>query len=189
MRAVLINGEVVTPENATILGFDRGFLYGDSVFETIRTYGGRPFALGEHLQRLARSAERVFITLPVGLEIFADEVQRGTSLAANPESYIRVMVTRGTGPMGLDPDLAEHPNRVIFVDVLSPPSAATYERGIEVTLARTARATDATGAAGAKSGQLPASLWRCVRRARGRPRRCGRPRGCVLEGATSKCSS
>ena len=96
MRAVLINGEVVTPETATYLGFRSRF-----PFMAIRS--SRPFAptaasvrvRRKHLQRLARSAERVFIPLPVELEIFADEVQRGTRLAANPESYIRVMVDRG----------------------------------------------------------------------------------------------
>src|SRR5882724_4961367 len=104
-RLASINGVIHAPEEAKVSVYDRGFLYGDSVFETIRTYGGKPFALAEHLARLARSAERVFIPMPVSLETFAAEVLRATSLAANPESYIRVMLTRGTGPMGLDPDL------------------------------------------------------------------------------------
>src|SRR5947207_14995248 len=110
MRVVLLNGIPTPPDAAQISVYDRGFLYGDSVFETIRTYGGKPFALADHLARLARSAERVFIPMPVSLETFAAEVEQATLLAGNPESYIRVMVTRGTGPMGLDPDLAEAPN-------------------------------------------------------------------------------
>src|SRR5262245_15363393 len=101
MRIVLLNGQPSTPESASISVYDRGFLYGDSVFETIRTYGGKPFALDEHVTRLCRSAERVFIPVPVPAATLAAEVQEGVQLAQNPESYIRLMVTRGTGPLGL----------------------------------------------------------------------------------------
>jgi branched-chain amino acid aminotransferase len=81
MRIVILNGEVTPAETAAIPVYDRGFLYGDSVFETIRTYGGKPFALGEHLARLERSAERVFIPLPVSQATIAAEVGQGLALA------------------------------------------------------------------------------------------------------------
>src|SRR5260221_14712649 len=100
MRAVIINGTPVNPETAAISVYDRGFLYGDSVFETIRTYGGKPFALADHLTRLARSAERVFIPMPASLETIAAEVEQATLPAGNPESYIPVMITRATRPIG-----------------------------------------------------------------------------------------
>jgi branched-chain amino acid aminotransferase len=180
MRAVLINGSTRTDETAVVSVYDRGFLYGDSVFETIRTYGGKPFALSEHLARLARSAERVFIPLPVALEVIASEVFEGVRIAANSESYIRVMLTRGTGPLGLDPDLAEHPSRVILVEPLSPPAPEVYEKGIEVTLARTARATDATRAAGAKVANYLTSLL-AIREARRR----GASEALIVDGAGS----
>jgi branched-chain amino acid aminotransferase len=187
MRAVLINGSPVSPETAFISVYDRGFLYGDSVFETIRTYGGKPFALDEHLARLARSAERVFIPLPVSLATLASEVEQAMQLAANPESYIRVMLTRGTGPMGLDPDLAEAPTRIVFVEPLVPPSEQSYANGIEVILFRTARATDATAAAGAKVANYLTSVL-AIREARRRGASEAfviDGHGHVLEGTTS----
>jgi branched-chain amino acid aminotransferase len=148
---VMINGKSVAPEQATISVFDRGFLYGDAVFETIRTYHGVPFALDAHMRRLSWSASRVYIPLPVGLDVIAHEVREATSLAHNPESYIRVMITRGTGEtLGLDPQLAQQPVRVIIVGPLHPPPAEAYERGVSVIAFRTQRLADATAAAGAK---------------------------------------
>src|SRR5215471_17438338 len=118
MRIALIDGIQRAPEQAVVSVYDRGFLYGDSVFETIRTYGGAPYALGEHLARLARSVERVAMVLPVPLEALAQEVHRGLSAAQNPESYVRLMISRGVGPMGLDPDLAQAPSRFVLVEPL-----------------------------------------------------------------------
>src|SRR5690606_3949734 len=149
-RQVMIDGRLVGEHAAVVSVFDRGFLYGDSVFETIRTYGGRPFELMEHLRRLEWSAERVFIRLPVRLEVLREEVEATLASAGNDESYVRVMVTRGQGPMGLDPSTAEHPLRVIIVDRLQSPPAEAYERGISVITYRTQRVGDATAAAGAK---------------------------------------
>ncbi len=187
MRAVIINGVPVDPEAAHISVYDRGFLYGDSVFETIRTYGGKPFALADHMARLARSAERVLIPLPAPLAVLADEVERGVALAQNPESYVRLMLTRGTGPLGLDPDLAEHPNRVIFVEPLVSPPPEAYEKGIDAIIVHTARAADATPAAGAKVANYLTSLL-AIREARLRGASEAfivDGRGHVLEGTTS----
>jgi branched-chain amino acid aminotransferase len=187
MRIVILNGKVTPPEAATISVYDRGFLYGDSVFETIRTYGGRPFALAEHLARLERSAERVFIPLPVPIDTLAAEVREGLSLAGNAESSARIMLTRGTGPLGLDPDLAEKPSRVILVEPYVPPSAETYEKGIEAIVVHAARAADATPAAGAKVANYLTSLL-AIREARKRGAAEAfivDARGSVLEGTTS----
>jgi branched-chain amino acid aminotransferase len=96
--------------------------------------------------------------MPVSLDTIAAEVEHATVLAANPESYIRVMLTRGTGPMGLDPDLAEAPNRIVFVEPLVAPPPEAYANGIEVILVRTARTTDDTPAAGAKVANYLTSL-------------------------------
>ncbi len=158
MRIVWLNGVAMTPETAVISVYDRGFLYGDAVFETIRTYHGVPFALDRHLSRLARSADRVAMELPVSTEALTDEVLAAIRQAGNAESYARVMVTRGEGPLGLDPDLAVRPNRVIFIEPLVLPPKAAYENGIGVVLARTARTTDQTAAAGAKVANYLMSL-------------------------------
>lgn len=149
---VCIDGALVAPERARISVFDRGFLYGDSVFETVRTYFGKPFALAEHLARLERSASLVYIPLPVSLQMLEQEMLATVAAASNEESYIRITVTRGQGELGLDPALAEQPTRVIIVGPLSAPPAAAYEHGVSVVTFRTQRPSDNTIAEGAKIG-------------------------------------
>lgn len=149
--AVLIDGVSVAPEQATVSVFDRGFLYGDSVFETIGTYSGAPFALGAHLRRLAWSAERVLIELPVSEAVLADEVRRAVRVAANPESYVRLTLTRGKAlSLGLDPLLGSTPCRVIIAAALTRPSAAERDAGIRAITFRISRPGDGTSASGAK---------------------------------------
>lgn len=155
-RLASIDGTIVRPEDAQVSVYDRGFLYGDSVFETVRTYGGEPYALAEHMARLARSAERVGIVMPVSPADFAMEVRLAVRAARNPESYARAMLTRGSGPVGLDPALAAAPLRVILVEPLVPPPASAYRDGVKVITVRTARPADA--AHGAKVGNYLASL-------------------------------
>lgn len=155
-RLASIDGTLFTPENARVSVYDRGFLYGDSVFETVRTYGGEPFALGEHMTRLGRSAGRVAIPMPLSTADFAMEVRKAIRAARNPESYARVMLTRGAGPLGLDPALATEPLRVIFVEPLFPQPATVYRDGVAVITVRTTRAADA--AQGAKVGNYLGSL-------------------------------
>jgi branched-chain amino acid aminotransferase len=185
---VLIDGRPSPPEAATISVFDRGFLYGDSVFEALRTYGGRPFALERHLQRLAQSAARVFIDLPVSLQQLGREVHSAIVGAGNPESYVRLTITRGVGEtLGLDPGLARHPLRVVIVTPLKSPPPETYRDGVAVTTYRTERVTDHSVAAGAKVGNYLTAVL-AIRQARA----VGAAealivdgRGSVVEGATS----
>lgn len=155
-RVVSIDGTLTRPEEASVSVYDRGFLYGDSVFETVRTYAGEPFALDEHMARLSRSAERVGITMPVAPALFAMEVRKAVRAAKNPESYARAMLTRGAGPLGLDPSAALTPLRVILVEPLTPPPPSAYRDGVAVVTVRTERAADA--AHGAKVGNYLASL-------------------------------
>ena len=186
-RIVAIDGEVLTPSNATVSVYDRGFLYGDSVFEVLRTYGGVPFALAEHVARLRRSAERVLIRMPLDDAALGAEITRVVAAAANTESYARIMLTRGAGPLGLDPDLATSPLRVILVEPVVPPPRATYATGIAACTVATKRAADDTSAAGAKVSNYLASLL-AVHDAKARG--CAEAlivdaRGHVIEGATS----
>ena len=150
---VMLNGVIETPERALVSVFDRGFLYGDSVFEVLRTYGGRPCALGRHMARLERSAARVFIPLPIPGAELAAEIRSAVEAANNAESYVRVMLTRGVGQtIGLDPALARAPTRVVMVTELHAPPPEVYEQGVSVISYRTQRVADATEAAGAKIG-------------------------------------
>ena len=147
-RLACIDGTLSPPEGARVSVYDRGFLYGDSVFETIRTYGGEPFALAEHLARLQRSADRVGIAMPISAADFGMEIRKAIRAARNPESSARAMLTRGSGPLGLDPALAGAPLRVVLVEPLTLPPTALYRDGVGVITLRTVRAADA--APGAK---------------------------------------
>ena len=149
---VFIDGAPFAPEHAVVSVFDRGFLYGDSVFETIRTYSGRCFALTEHVARLARSARSVFIDLPLPAQELEAEIERAVAHAGNPESYVRVMITRGSGPMGLDTSFDAKPRRVIIAGPLASPPPESYEHGIDVITYRTLRTAEATEASSAKIG-------------------------------------
>ncbi len=151
---VSIDGHLRGPGEANVSVFDRGFLYGDSVFETVRTYGGKPFALTEHLDRLWRSAELVFIDIPCTRERLVEEIDVALAAAGNAESYIRVMITRGQGEMGLDPALAEMAVRVIIVGPLKALPASVYDSGAFAVTFQTARPSDATSP-GAKNRKLP----------------------------------
>jgi branched-chain amino acid aminotransferase len=185
---VLIDGRPMAPESAKVSVFDRGFLYGDSVFETLRTYRGRPFALDRHLTRLAASASRVFIELPVSLEQIGREVESAIVGAGNPESYIRLTVTRGVGEsLGLDPGLSRHALRVVIVTPLSPLPDEQYEQGVAVVTYRSERVTDNSPAAGAKVGNYLTAVLanREARRQNAAEALLVDGRGAVVEGATS----
>lgn len=149
---VWIDGIEVGPAAAAVSVFDRGFLYGDSVFETLRTYAGRPFAVAEHVARLALSAGKVFIDLPAATSTLEAEIRAACEHPQAAELYLRLMVTRGVGALGLDPGVASHPLRVLIVTPLSPPPPEVYVRGISVVTYRVARLADHTEASGAKLG-------------------------------------
>lgn len=155
-RAVSIDGLIVPPERATVSVYDRGFLYGDGVFETLRTYGGAPFAIEEHLARLDASARAIGIALPVSRRALHDEVLEVLRASGNAESSVRIMITRGQGPLGLDPSAATSPLRVLLVEPLHPLPAAVYRDGVAVITYRTERAADA--APGAKVTNYLASM-------------------------------
>lgn len=133
---VNIDGRLLPPEEATISVFDRGFLFGDSVYETIRTYGGRPFLLDRHLSRLARSADGLWLPIPRGLESLRTELDRTLEAAANPESYVRIVVTRGAteGLVNLDAHSAETGSVLVIVRPFEGQDPACFEEGVDVAI-------------------------------------------------------
>ncbi len=155
---VRIDGVRVTPQDAKVSVYDRGFLYGDSVFEVIRTYGGQPFGLAEHVARLHRSAAKIVMDLPWEQATLHDEIVEAVREAGFPESYVRVVVTRGVGVLGLDPDLGGTPMRVVMVHPLTLPPLPVYRDGVAVHVVESIRATDGTAAEGAKSSNYLANL-------------------------------
>ena len=130
--AVFFQGELFSPVDAAVSVFDRGFLYGDSAFEVLRTYGGKPFMENAHLERLERSCSKLLIGFPVAREKLSEEIQRTIQRAGIPECYVRVVITRGCGPIALDPASARHPVRMIYALPLKVPPGDVYEQGIAV---------------------------------------------------------
>ncbi len=135
---VFIDGRVCLPEEARVPVLDRGFLYGDSVYETVGTVRGRLFALPEHLDRLERSAGRIGLSLPPRTAI--EQAVRDTVAAAgNPESRVRVVVTRGSARGDLDPAQAEEPRLVVIAQPLGGPPPEMYQRGVAAEIVSVTR--------------------------------------------------
>ncbi|AKF06890.1 aminotransferase class IV [Sandaracinus amylolyticus] len=156
--AITIDGRPSTEADATVSVLDRGFLFGDSVFEVVRTYGGVPFAGREHLERLARSCEGLGIVVPVSLDALEREIADTIARSGEPECYVRIVITRGRGPLNIDPAPAKHPLRVVIAAPLSPWPEGLHTRGVEVATVRVERATDHTRAAGAKVSAYVANM-------------------------------
>lgn len=133
-RIVNMDGRLVPPEQAFVSVFDRGFLYGDSVYEVLRTYRGEPFELDRHLDRLENSASLIGLSLPWPRARLAEEVRRALAAAGNAESYVRLVVTRGAGEIGLDPSLARGAQVIIIAKELVTPPPSAYENGVKVAL-------------------------------------------------------
>lgn len=148
--AISIDGAPTLPEHARVSIFDRGFLFGDGVFEVLRTYEGAPLGLGAHLRRLERSARALGIELPIALEALGRETAEVIARAAEPDLYVRIIVTRGTGPLHLDPSAARSPLRVVVAAPLLPQPEGLHDRGVTMATVRAHRAADATPASAAK---------------------------------------
>ena len=129
---IYIDGEFLPKAEAKVSVFDHGLLYGDGVFEGIRSYNGRVFKLDEHLERLYDSAKSIMLQIPIPIETMKERVLETLRLNHLTEAYIRLVVTRGVGDLGLDPDKCPTPSIIIIADkiVLYPPKF--YEEGLEI---------------------------------------------------------
>src|SRR5262245_2494991 len=156
--AVWMDGVLTPAQDARVSVFDRGFLYGDSAFEVMRTYGKRPFREQAHITRLRGSCERLLIALPLDDQKLSEVISSTIAASQLRECYVRVMVTRGVGPMNIDLAQANEPSVLVFALTLNPPAASVYENGIAVGLSRAARATDGTRAVGAKTSNYLGSV-------------------------------
>jgi len=135
---VYIDGKVCLPEQAKISVFDRGFLYGDSVYETIGTAYGRLFATRDHLVRLERSAQRIGLRPPPREEV-AEAIRLTVAAADNAESRVRVILTRGAGRLDLDPAAVDDTQLVVIVFPLGPPTPEMYSQGVAVSIVSVTR--------------------------------------------------
>lgn len=143
---VNVNGRIGDEAHALISVLDHGFLYGEGIYEVVRTYNRRPFLLDRHLQRLRRSAEMIALELPMSdAEFEAQVAETSRVFFAHPanlsvaDAYIRVLVTRGVGEISYDPATCKHPSVVIIVKPLTARAEGVYDRGVKVSLVSVVR--------------------------------------------------
>jgi branched-chain amino acid aminotransferase len=136
---VNVNGRVSDQEHAAISVFDHGFLYGEGVYETLRTYNGQPFLFDRHMKRLRTSAGMLALDVPLSdaaIDARFRETMKAAGLGDGParEAYIRILVTRGIGELTYDPAATPTPSVVVIVKPNVEPSREVFERGVKVAL-------------------------------------------------------
>lgn len=136
---VFISGKFYDKDDAKISVFDHGLLYGDGVFEGIRSYAGKVFRMRQHLDRLWDSAKAIWLTIPMTKEEMAAAIEETLRLNGIEDGYIRVVVTRGAGTLGLDPNRCSHPQVIIITDHISLYPKELYDRGLELITVSTIR--------------------------------------------------
>ena len=136
---IYINGKYFSKEDAKISVYDHGLLYGDGVFEGMRTYSNKVFRLVEHIDRLYESARAILLTIPMPKQEMIDAVKKTVELSGLSDSYIRLVVTRGSGSLGLDPNRTSDPQVIIIVDLIALYDRKYYDEGLKIITASTIR--------------------------------------------------
>ena len=134
---VWLDGKWCDRTTATISVYDHGLLYGDGVFEGIRVYGGKIFRLQEHLERLYDSAKAIWLTIPYSRDELASITEEAVRRSGIEEAYVRHIITRGVGDLGLDPRKCAKPTAMIIVDTIRLWPEQVYEAGLSVITAGT----------------------------------------------------
>ena len=136
---VYINNSLIPESEAKVSVFDHGFLYGDGVFETMRAYDGTVFMIEEHIQRLFRSASLIGLDIKRDKDSIKTTVYETISKNSLKDAYIRVTVSRGAGPVGLDPELCKEPTFIIIAEEFREYPKSYYDNGIKTIIAATKR--------------------------------------------------
>ena len=148
-----MNGVLTKSESASISIFDHGFLFGDSVYEVVRTIHGRLFAFEPHIERLFESALQIGLTLPWSKEELRTEVvQLLEHSALQDEAYVRLIMTRGVGELNIDPSSCFKPQRILIAKALPRLDPSAYEEGVVLSLVNTKRNSRHATNPGIKSG-------------------------------------
>jgi len=137
--AVYVNGKIGSKEDATISVYDHGYLYGDGVFEGIRVYDGRVFRLEEHLDRLYDSARHILLEIPLSRDEMRSAIIATVRASGLREAYIRPVISRGPGDLGIDPRKCPAPTVIIIVDTIRLYPKEAYERGLKMVTASVRR--------------------------------------------------
>ena len=138
-RQVYIDGNLVPKPDAKISVYDHGLLYGDGVFEGIRVYGGKIFEAAAHLERLYQSAKSIRLIIPLGSDNLLAAVEQTVAANEFVDCYVRLLVTRGAGTLGLNPTLCPKASVVIIADTIQLYPAEMYETGMAVVTASVIR--------------------------------------------------
>ena len=136
---IYLDGNLVPREEAKVSVFDHGYLYGDGVFEGLRVYNGRIFKLEEHLVRLYESAKSIMLEIYLGLEEMEAAVIKTVAANNLRDAYIRIVVSRGVGDLGLDPKKCKKSTIVIIASEISIFPQELYEKGLKVVTVATRR--------------------------------------------------
>ena len=139
MSKIYMNGKLVEKADAVISVYDHGFLYGDGIFEGIRIYNSVVFKLHEHVVRLYESAKSIDLIIPLSIDEMCKAVKDTVQANAKKDGYIRLIVSRGVGNLGLDPRKTTNPQIIIIVDDISIYPEEMYEKGMEIITAATIR--------------------------------------------------
>jgi len=138
-RIIYLDGRFVSKQEAVISVFDHGFLYGDGIFEGIRCYGGNVFCLDEHIVRLYESAKSILLDIPLTPTEMADAVLETLRVNGLDDAYIRLIVSRGVGNLGLDPRSCAQASVVIIAEQIALYPAEHYEKGLSIVTVPTRR--------------------------------------------------
>ncbi len=136
---VYMSGKLYDKDDAKISVYDHGLLYGDGVFEGIRSYGGKVFRLDRHLGRLYASARAIRLEIPLAIDAMARAVRDTLQVNGITDGYIRLVITRGAGYLGLDPRKTSNPQVIIITDHIELYPAELYEKGLSIITASTIR--------------------------------------------------
>jgi branched-chain amino acid aminotransferase len=133
--AVYVNGKIAPADQAVVPVYDHGFVYGEGVYETLRTYNRVPFLYDRHMRRLRQSAERLMLDVPFEDATLLQWIDQTVAAAGElDEAYIRVLLTRGVGDLNYDPKSTPAPTTVIIVKPFDAPAARVYTDGIRISL-------------------------------------------------------
>ncbi len=139
MSQIYINGTLLPKDEAKISVYDHGLLYGDGVFEGIRVYGGNVFLLSEHVERLYESAKSIRLQIPLSQQEMIDAVNYTVNANQIDDGYVRLVVTRGAGTLGLDIRKTSDPQVIIIADTITLYPQEIYEEGMKLVTASTIR--------------------------------------------------
>ena len=133
--AVYVNGKIAPADQAVVPVYDHGFVYGEGVYETLRTYNRVPFLYDRHMRRLRQSAERLLLDVPFDDATLLQWIDQTVAAAGElQEAYIRILLTRGVGDLNYDPKSTPTPTTVIIVKPFEAPAARVFTDGIRISL-------------------------------------------------------